>query len=160
MNECLQLYLALQGVPDGADLGELQFPRQYQPPRTQRGVCPCGCRAYDARLRGDVNLHVGQHFFDGCQYAEIGNDYGIQPTAAQLVQEAAQGRVLVRARHGVEGQVYLAPHTVCQLHGIVQFRDREVSCLRAHSEALPGKVYGVCAEQEGGFEFFRISGGG
>ncbi len=160
VDEGLQLDVGGQGCLDGADLVELQFPREHETLGAEGGVGLGGGGTDDAGLGGDVNLHVGEHFLYSRHDAEVGDDDGIDTRTAQLIEKGAEGGIVAVAGHGVEGQVDLLAHAVGEADGGVDFLGGEVAGLGAHAESAAGEIDRVGSVEEGGFEFFKISCGG
>ena len=141
----LQLQAGVGVLPDALNFGEGHLPGQHHPLGPQLPADLGGGKVHNARLGGDVPLHLGGHFPGQGQHPQIGDDKGVHPRLLAGGEEAGQRLKFLVAGQGVAGDVDLHPPLVAEVHGLGQLLRPKVGRGRAHAEALSRQVHRVRA---------------
>ena len=141
----LQLQAGVHPFPDAFNFREGHLPGQHHPPGPQLPADLGGGVVDNARLGGDVPLHLGGHLPGQGKHPQIGDDKGVHAHILAGGEEAGQLLKFLVAGQGVAGDIDLHSPGVAVGHRLSQFLLPKVLGGRAHAEALPRQVHRVRA---------------
>ncbi len=146
----------IDGLPDGADLLQREFPLQHQPPVAQAFRETGLFRRTDSALGGGMEDHP---FRGQPGHGRILDDEGVHPGIGKFLQEPPGLRDFLLINQGIEGYVDPGAEPVrigTQLPDVLHRIPRRL----ARPEGRAGDIYGIGTAVDGGPADFRRTGGG
>ena len=160
VNESFQFQVSRAVIADEGDLGQGQFTGQHHALGAQFVADLGGLVVGDARLGGDMALHLGSVFFGQRQHTQVGNDKGIDAGLGGILDILGQLVQLLVGGQGVQRQIDLFAAGVGEDAALVQLAHRQVDRGGPHAEFRQSAVDSVRAVHDGVFQSFQAAGGG
>lgn len=161
MNKSLYLHIRRDICPYRADIGKRKLTGYNRALRSEPVPCVAVGGADYSRLRGNMNLHIGDYLLYHVHDADIRNYRGIGHIAEcfQFAQKIGERCVFVLSRHGIERDIEL-PSALMRIGGSLLYLGQgEIVRRGTHAEAFARKIYGVGSVEKSGAQFFGIARG-